>query len=582
MERQDAVAALLGAPDVREALGCALKKLPDLERLIARVHSFSVEQASNSATHYSDVSKARLIEFLRALTGMAALDTVVGMLQQEIHRLSEISPRLAALLTRGSDGFPHIDTELEVFRGAFDWERARKVGRIEPKKGQDPAYDAALAQGKQAEEALNGVLKRWREKLYDPSIAYWTPSGSTTEPFQLTVSEDTLKKVGTPEGFEQMSSKKGYRRFWTDEIRSLVDDHMAAKVSEEMALAAAARRHFSAFSRQYVLWRRAVACAAEIDCLISLAHVSAANGMCRPSFVEAEPFLNIRGGVNICVQASLTEAHCIPNDIIMGDALAPGTPRFLLVTGPNMGGKSTVLRQACLTVLMAQLGCWVAAECCSLSPVDRIFTRVGANDAIMAGLSTFRVELEETSLILRRATPRSLVILDELGRGTATFDGMAIAYGALRRLVMETRCLCLFATHYHALAREFEHVNPFVALYHMACSVDNETKVVTFLYRFLRGACSRSHGVHVARLAGLPAHVLDQVRYPPTVMRRHASMRGCLHWPGAISPCSPSNAARGKHRTPLFFFKSLDFLPACDRRRKSLRHSSMRLRIRTC
>lgn len=93
-----------------------------------------------------------------------------------------------------------------------------------------------------------------------------------------------------------------YRRFWTDEIRSLVDDHMAAKVSEETALAAAARRHFSAFSRQYVLWRRAVACAAEIDCLISLAHVSAANGMCRPSFVEAEPFLNIRGGVNVCVQ----------------------------------------------------------------------------------------------------------------------------------------------------------------------------------------------------------------------------------------------------------------------------------------
>lgn len=187
-------------------------------------------------------------------------------------------------------------------------------------------------------------------------------------------------------------------------------------------------------------------------------------------------------------------------------------------------------------------------------------------------------------------------------RGTATFDGMAIAYGALRRLVTETRCLCLFATHYHALAREFEHVNPFVALYHMACSVDNETRVtaiacrlhparlfshllpspnppysapspsqpqpspvfgmwqyhkclqvVTFLYRFLRGACSRSHGVHVARLAGLPARVLDQVRYPPTVTRRHASMRGCLHWPGAISPCSPSNAARRKHRAPVFF-----------------------------
>ena len=158
---------------------------------------------------------------------------------------------------------------------------------------------------------------------------------------------------------------------------------------------------------------------------------------------------------------------------------------------------------------MAHLGCWVPADACRLSVVDRIFTRVGANDAIMAGLSTFRVELEETAAILRGATRRSLVILDELGRGTATFDGMAIAHSVLGHLIEQTRCRSLFATHYHALTRQFELPNPQVGLYHMACVVDDETRHVTFLYKFAAGACNRSHGVNVARLAGLPESLLS-------------------------------------------------------------------------
>lgn len=182
---------------------------------------------------------------------------------------------------------------------------------------------------------------------------------------------------------------------------------------------------------------------------------------------------------------------------------------MLLVTGPNMGGKSTLLRQACLTAMLAHLGCFVPAERCDLTPVDRIFTRVGANDAIMAGLSTFRVELEETSSILKHATRDSIVILDELGRGTATFDGMAIAHAVLSHLTDRVGCRALFATHYHALTREFEVPNPMVALYHMACAVDETSRNVTFLYQFVRGASHRSHGVNVARLAGLPDSVLN-------------------------------------------------------------------------
>jgi DNA mismatch repair protein MSH6 len=271
--------------------------------------------------------------------------------------------------------------------------------------------------------------------------------------------------------------------------------------------------------------------------------------MCRPEFVEsASPFLAIRAGVNPCVQAALDSKDCIPNDIAIGaeegaDAAA-GEPPLLLVTGPNMGGKSTLLRQACLTTLMAHLGCWVPAAACRLSPVDRIFTRVGANDAIMAGLSTFRVELEETALILKHATRHSLVILDELGRGTATFDGMAIAHAVMRELIAATCCRTLFATHYHALTREFERPNPHVGLYHMACVIDDATRAVTFLYKFEKGASTRSHGVHVARLAGLPEPLLELAAAKSERLEAALEEQHLLHLAGLLASATTAEEAR--------------------------------------
>ena len=311
-----------------------------------------------------------------------------------------------------------------------------------------------------------------------------------------------------------VSQKKGFKRFYTSEIKEIKDQYNEAKAQTEEALKQAANRLFARFSTHFPLWKRAVSAAAELDCLISLAKVSAGPGMCRPRLVDQPgPFLKISGGVNPCVAHSLAGRDAIPNDITIGSEAGAAddeaeAPKMLLVTGPNMGGKSTLLRQACLSVLLAQLGCHVPADACALSPVDRIFTRVGANDAIMAGLSTFRVELDETALILKHATEKSLVILDELGRGTATFDGMAIAHAVLDHLVKVTKCRALFATHYHALTRAYERPNAAVALYHMACVVDDATRDVTFLYKFTTGACNRSHGVHVARLAGLPAELL--------------------------------------------------------------------------
>jgi DNA mismatch repair protein MSH6 len=189
-------------------------------------------------------------------------------------------------------------------------------------------------------------------------------------------------------------------------------------------------------------------------------------------------------------------------------------------SGPNMGGKSTLLRQTCLIAILAQIGCFVPADQCILTPFDRIFTRLGASDRILQGQSTFFVELAETAAALRGATRRSLCIFDELGRGTSTFDGTAIASASVKHLVEKNQCLALFATHYHSLLDEWKS-QPTVRLGHMECFVEEgedgsnankDRDNITFLYTLGEGSCPKSFGINVARLAGLPSDVLTTAR----------------------------------------------------------------------
>ncbi|XP_010915052.1 DNA mismatch repair protein MSH7 [Elaeis guineensis] len=209
------------------------------------------------------------------------------------------------------------------------------------------------------------------------------------------------------------------------------------------------------------------------------------------------------------------EDGLVPNDIYLGQDSDGHHPCALLLTGPNMGGKSTLLRATCLAVILAQLGCYVPCEMCALSPADVIFTRLGATDRIMSGESTFFVECAETASVLQNATQDSLVLLDELGRGTSTFDGYAIAYAVFRHLVERVRCRLLFATHYHPLTKEFAS-HPHVSLQHMACafkaragcSFDRDGDLV-FLYRLASGACPESYGLQVALMAGIPKQVVE-------------------------------------------------------------------------
>ncbi len=245
---------------------------------------------------------------------------------------------------------------------------------------------------------------------------------------------------------------------------------------------------------------------AELDVYTALAEVAVRRNYTRPELDEGDR-IEIVGGRHPVVEALLPDRPFVPNDTFLDNS----TDQILLITGPNMAGKSTYLRQVALIVLMAQVGSFVPAERARIGLVDRIFSRIGAQDEIATGQSTFMVEMTETALILRHATPRSLVILDEIGRGTSTYDGLAIARAVVEKLHNDPAlgCKTLFATHYHeltALADELSRVKNY------RMEVLEEGDRVVFLYRVVPGGADKSYGLHVARLAGIPPEVVARAR----------------------------------------------------------------------
>jgi DNA mismatch repair protein MutS len=245
---------------------------------------------------------------------------------------------------------------------------------------------------------------------------------------------------------------------------------------------------------------------ARVDTLYSFARAARKYNYVCPE-VYTGTGIEIRGGFHPVIVAVNPDLDFIPNDV----ELSPEATRLMLITGPNMAGKSTYLRQTGLIVLMAQMGCFVPAESARIGVVDRIFTRVGASDRLSRGLSTFMVEMIETANILRNATPHSLVLLDEIGRGTSTFDGLSIAWSIVETLHSEPSrmALTLFATHYHeltGLVDSLEHAGNYQV------AVQEKGDKLIFLHKILAGACDSSYGIHVAEMAGLPSTVVRRAR----------------------------------------------------------------------
>eukprot|EP00053_Salpingoeca_punica_P015373 m.141445 g.141445 ORF g.141445 m.141445 type:complete len:1202 (+) comp16694_c0_seq1:90-3695(+) len=483
-DRLNAVDDLEAQPALCDRIASLLREAPDLERLIARVHTGS----------------CRLADFLDLLDAFDSVEKTIKAIAPTVSSLA--SRRLQELLTVGRL-FPDISATLAQLRDAFDRKKARNDGNIVPNPGADREFDALQKTVESIEGQLEAHLVDAQKKFGKIKISYHHPTvGKERYQIQVPASEED----SVPSSWKCKSQTTTLRRYWSPEVERLQKPLAEAQETRKQILNDMLSRTLQSFDAHNADWTKAMLCLSEVDCLLSLFYAKQSMGapMCRPQFIESDtPVLDVAQLRHPCLLESGAVSDYIPNDTVLGGSSAP----VLVLTGPNMGGKSTLLRQTCVAVIMAQIGCHVPAEHMRLTPVDRIFTRIGANDNIVAGRSTFMVELKETANILLQASPHSLVVLDELGRGTSTFDGYAIACAVLSHIAEKTKCRTLFATHFHHLTEEFSR-HPDVRMGHMAFHVPENQRDVTFLYKLEDGVCPKSFGMNVASMAGLPAEVV--------------------------------------------------------------------------
>ena len=472
--RHDAVAWALERPIERERAQTILRGIPDVARLCGRLGARAASPRDLAALRHG----------LRAALDLGAL-----------LETSEPPPLLAeaqAALAGVAEPLLALDGALaEDPPPTFD-----EGGVIAP--GHDPEIDTLRSSTRSAREALLALEASERERTGIRSLKV-----GQNKVFGYYIEVSVANADLVPERYQRRQTLVGAERYVTEELKELE----SGMTTSRERLAARERQAFEALverlGTQLDELRGAGAGLATIDVALGLAEAAAERGYVRPRFGDGAR-LAIRAGRHAVVEAALGPGRFVPNDCLLD-----GETRILLLTGPNMSGKSTYLRQVALIALMAQAGSFVPAETADLPLFDRIFTRIGAHDDLAAGHSTFMVEMVETAQILHRATERSLVILDEVGRGTSTFDGMAIARAALEFLDARPGGppRTLFATHYHeltAVAAELASAdNAHVA-------VHDEGGEVVFEHRIEPGPSDRSYGIHVARLAGLPASVVER------------------------------------------------------------------------
>ena len=314
------------------------------------------------------------------------------------------------------------------------------------------------------------------------------------------VSKSQIDKV--PAYFIRKQTTVNAERYITPDLKEFEIKILSAKekiVSLEQQLYQDLRDQIKGVIKKVQETARALA---ELDVLASLATVAYESNYICPNIVMNGQ-INIRDGRHPVIEKFLKREVFVPNDVVLNH----DDEEFMLITGPNMAGKSTYMRQVAILMIMAQIGSFIPAREATISPVDRVFTRVGASDDISTGQSTFMVEMKEVAYILENATSKSLIILDEIGRGTSTFDGLSIAQAVVEHICKHIHAKTLFATHYHELI-PLEDVYPRLKNYTVA--VKEKGKDIAFLRRIIRGGADRSYGIHVAKLAGLPAQVLKR------------------------------------------------------------------------
>ena len=468
------------APLLRDAVRTALRQLPDIARALGRV------VAGRGSPR--DVGQIR-----DGLDAARALRERLGAMADRPEMLDQLLPTLDGhgamvdLFSRALVASPPTDTS----QGGYIAE------------GYDAALDALRSAGRDGRQAIAQLEARYRDATgvaplkirHNAVLGYFVEVPAKHG--------DALMAPGT--GFAHRQTMAGAVRFNSPELH---EEAIRITQAGGHALAAEAS-HLEELVAQVMDRRDAIAASADtlarIDVSAALAERAAESGWCRPAFAD-DPCLEIEGGRHPVVESALAKSgdRFISNDC----KLAPDT-RLWLVSGPNMGGKSTFLRQNALIVLLAQAGSYVPAISARLGLVDRLFSRVGASDNLARGRSTFMVEMVETAAIMAQATERSFVILDEVGRGTSTYDGLAIAWAVVEGIHEANRCRCLFATHYHELTRLADSLDA-LSLHHVRAKEYKGDLVL--LHELADGPADRSYGIAVAKLAGLPPQVVARAK----------------------------------------------------------------------
>ncbi len=414
-----------------------------------------------------------------------------------------ILPELAAVL--GDCGEAALLAQLRPRFGGMEDAAALIERAIDPECPNTLADGRVIAAGYSDElDRLRGVGAGGRDWLTEYQQREAEATGipikvGFNKVFGYYIEISNTHREKAPDRYVRKQTLKNAERYITDELKEyetkiLTADEEAVTLEQELF-----EEVCVALTEWIAPFQEAAAALAAVDCLAGLALLAVERGYVRPEMTQ-EDRLAIRGGRHPVLAEQLREAF-VPNDVEMGRS----DKRLLIVTGPNMAGKSTYIRQVALLVLMAQSGSYIPAASAQIGLADRIFTRVGASDELTRGLSTFMLEMVETANILNNATARSLVILDEVGRGTSTCDGLALAWAICEHIALQVRCRTLFATHYHELT-ELETVLDGTRNFNVAVREWNGE--VVFLHRIARGGADQSYGVHVAKLAGVPGEVI--------------------------------------------------------------------------
>jgi len=481
-DRQNAVKVLYEQREIRESVGEILKRIPDIERIIGRINSNYANARDLAALKDALVGVSEIKKYLENTEGV-----IFGKLKEDLLELPELLGELERAIMQSPP--------MSIREGGFI------------NDGYNPELDELRVLSNKSKEWLTNMQVREAERsgIKSLKVRYNKVFG-----YYIEISNSNLNSV--PQDYIRKQTLVNAERYITPELKEYESKILTAKerIGEiEYELFNGLRVKVSGFTKEIQRIAQAVAL---LDVVRSFAEVTRKNNYIFPEINDGA-ILNISGGRHPVLEMCLEPGkRFVPNDTLLDNV----DNQLSVITGPNMAGKSTYIRQVALLTLMSQIGCGIPAENAVVGAVDRIFTRVGASDDISKGHSTFMVEMNETAYILNNATPKSLIVLDEIGRGTSTFDGISIAWSIAEYLVRNNKMdgvasgpKTLFATHYHELTRLAEKYKC-VKNYNIAVREWNDE--IIFLYKILSGGTDKSYGIHVARLAGLPYGVLERAK----------------------------------------------------------------------